>query len=89
MADTEHEEESVVGRVKNVLETGGVGRAIHNLEKPRDQWSTGGDPATDAQLSTGARLAQEAGEDPNILNDMNKAEAGEFIEEHISSDPAD
>ena len=50
-----------------------------NTEKEPDRWVTGDEPATGAQRSYLATLAEEAGRD--VPEELTKAEASELIDE--------
>lgn len=51
---------------------------LHNTEKNPDDWVTGDEPATGAQLSYLHTLAKAKGED--VPNDITKGDASKLIE---------
>jgi len=67
---------------------GGAGRRIDNSIKDPSHWKTGNDPATGAQIQFATTLAEESGDDPNKVRHMTKAEASQYIQDHIDKAPS-
>jgi hypothetical protein len=58
--------------------TGDLGGSDSAAAKPPQEWTTGDEPATAAQLSYLGTLAREAGED--VPDELTKAQASELID---------
>ena len=56
-----------------------------STEKPPEQWVTGDEPATGAQLSYLSTLAREAGE--SVPDGLTKAHASELIDKYRQESP--